>query len=141
MPGGKAKFKILSIREANELLPQIHGFLKSLRELRASIFRIQAQIEIEEMTGAAPDNQLTPAAQENVIKCMDSLRLQADQFEVKLDSLQKLGAVLKDLDGGLVDFYCKLNGKVIFLCWKEGEKAVAHWHPLEGGFQNREPLE
>ncbi len=140
MPGGKAKIKIVSVREANELLPQLHGFLKSLRELRCSILRIQAQIEIEEMTGTSSDNQLTPAAQEKVIKCMDTLRHQTSQFEEQLDRLLKKGALLKDLDGGLVDFYTNLDGEIVFLCWKEGEKKIHHWHSLGEGFQNRKPL-
>lgn len=140
MPGGKAKMKIISVQEANALLPGLHVFLESLRELRTSILRTQAQIEIEEMTGSGSGNQLTPAAQEKVIKCMDTLRRQSSQFEEILDRIIKMGALLKDLDEGLVDFYTNLDGEIVFLCWKEGEKEIQHWHSLEEGFQNRKEL-
>jgi hypothetical protein len=41
----------------------------------------------------------------------------------------------------LVDFYSKRDGRDVFLCWKQGEPAVEHWHELEGGFSGRRLVE
>jgi len=57
-----------------------------------------------------------------------------------LEKLFHLGAHVKDLDSGLVDFYSHRGSEVVFLCWKEGENEIRHWHSLEGGFRNRQPL-
>ena len=140
MPNEKAKIKMLKLEEANALLPQIRMTLKSLREQRSVVLHVQAQIEIEEMTGADSNAQLSPAAQAAITKLMESFHYQTHQFEDKLENLFQLGAHLKDLDTGLVDFYSRRGQEIVFLCWKEGEAEIRHWHSLQGGYQSRKPL-
>ena len=140
MSSEKAKIKMLKLEEANALLPEIRLILKSLREQRGVVLRIQAQIEIEEMTGADSKSQLSPAAQAAITKLMEAFHYQTRQFEDKLEDLYQLGAHLKDLDTGLVDFYSRRGQEIVFLCWKEGESEIRHWHTLQDGFQNRKPL-
>jgi hypothetical protein len=140
MANEKAKIKMFTLEEANALLPQIRLSLKSLREQRSEVLRTQAQIEIEEMTGTDSKEQLSPAAQAAITKLMEAFHYQTRQFEYKLEDLFQLGAHLKDLDTGLVDFYSRRGQEVVFLCWKEGESEIRHWHSLQGGFQNRKPL-
>jgi hypothetical protein len=48
---------------------------------------------------------------------------------------------VKDLETGLVDFYAERDGESVFLCWQFGEPSVAYWHPIEGGFAARQPIE
>lgn len=57
------------------------------------------------------------------------------------DELTEVGCVLKDWSTGLVDFPAVRQGEKIWLCWKLGEPAVAHWHGWEAGFSGRTPLE
>jgi len=114
--------------------------LKSLRELRNVILRTEAQIEIEEMTSSDSKGQLSPAGQAAVTKLMEAFHYQTRQFEEKLEDLFQLGAHLKDLETGLVDFYSRRGQEVVFLCWKEGEEEIGHWHSLQGGFKSRQPL-
>ncbi len=140
MSNEKQKIKMLTVQEANSLLPKVRLYLKTLREQRSVVLRTQAQIEIEEMTGTDPNGQLTLAAQAAIAKQMDAFHLQTKQFEEKLEDLYQLGAHLKDLDTGLVDFYSRRGQEIVFLCWKEGEAEIRHWHTLQSGFQNRKPL-
>jgi hypothetical protein len=136
----EAKIKMLTLQEANALLPHIHLILKSLREQRNSVLRTEAQIEIEEMTGSDSGGKLSQAAQAAITKLMETFHFQTKQFEEKLEELFQLGAHLKDLDAGLIDFYSRRGSEIVFLCWKEGEAEIRHWHSLQGGFQNRQPL-
>jgi len=140
MPNDNTKIKMLTLEEANALLPQVRLSLKGLRDLRNVILRTQAQIEIEEMTNSSSEGDLSPKGQAAVTRHMDAFHLQTRQFEQKLEDLFQLGAQLKDLDKGLVDFYSRRGKEVIFLCWVEGEEEIAHWHSLQGGFKNRKPL-
>jgi len=140
MANEEAKVKLLTLEEANALLPQVRLTLKSLREKRAAILRTQAQIEIEEMTTSDAKGQLTAAGQAAVTKLMEAFHYQTKQFEEKLEELFQSGAHLKDLDTGLVDFYSRRGKEVVFLCWKEGEEEIGHWHSLQGGFKSRQPL-
>ncbi len=140
MPEGEYPIKLISVEEANLLLPRIRRALASLRELRQRVLRTQAQIEIEEMTGSGPDRNLSPSAEAAIASQMAGLQDLSRHFEGLMEELQSQGAFLKDLETGLVDFYSRRGPDIIFLCWREDEKEVGHWHPLEGGFRNRQPL-
>jgi hypothetical protein len=51
------------------------------------------------------------------------------------------GVQVKDLDMGLLDFPCVVDGKTILLCWKMGEDKITHWHDLEEGYAGRKPID
>jgi hypothetical protein len=51
------------------------------------------------------------------------------------------GVQVKDLDIGLLDFPCAVDGEVILLCWKLGEKGITHWHGVSEGFAGRKPVD
>ncbi|HVM33240.1 MAG TPA: DUF2203 domain-containing protein [bacterium] len=140
MANEEAGIKVLTLEEANALLPLVRASLETLREKRSKILRTQAQIEIEEMTGADKSGDLTAPAQKAVVALMEDFHGQTRALEQELEKLLRAGAQLKDLDSGLVDFYSRRDGETVFLCWKEGEADIRHWHSLTGGFQNRRPL-
>ncbi len=140
MPNDDTKIKMLTVEEANALLPQIRLTLKSLREMRSVILRTQAQIEIEEMTNTSSEGDLSPRGKAAVTKQMEAFHRQTRQFEEKLGDLLHSGAHLKDLVMGLVDFYSRRGKELVFLCWKEGETEIGFWHSLQRGFQNRKAL-
>lgn len=59
------------------------------------------------------------------------------------DEVQALGdegIVLRDAESGLVDFPALREGREVYLCWRLGEDAVAHWHDVDGGFVGRRPI-
>ncbi|MBN2135947.1 MAG: DUF2203 family protein, partial [Acidobacteria bacterium] len=45
-----------------------------------------------------------------------------------------------DLEEGLVDFRWRNGRKKAYLCWKQGEKEVLHWHGLKDGCSKRKKL-
>jgi hypothetical protein len=75
----------------------------------------------------------------------DTLNEFPDDFVQLLDIIQALsddGIVVKGIEEGLVDFPAvRKNGEEVFLCWKEGETDITHWHSLDGGFRARRPME
>jgi len=58
-----------------------------------------------------------------------------------LAEIDAIGVQVKDLNTGLLDFPCKMDGEIILLCWKLGEKEITHWHTVESGFGGRQPLD
>lgn len=141
MPNDETKIKMLTLQEANALLPQVRLTLRSLRELRTTILRTQAQIEIEEMTNTTSQGDLSPTGRVAVTKQMEAFHYQTRRFEEKLAEMLQMGACLKDLESGLVDFYSRRGNEIVFLCWKEEEDEIRNWHSLQGGYQNRRPLD
>ena len=57
-----------------------------------------------------------------------------------LAEIDSIGVQVKDLDIGLLDFPCQVDGQIILLCWRLGEKAITYWHGTEEGFAGRKPI-
>jgi hypothetical protein len=55
--------------------------------------------------------------------------------------IDAIGVQIKDLDIGLLDFPCLVNGETVLLCWKFGEKRITHWHGTDEGFAGRKPID
>jgi hypothetical protein len=58
-----------------------------------------------------------------------------------LAEIDSIGVQVKDIDIGLLDFPCEVEGQVILLCWKLGEKTITHWHGTDEGFASRKPID
>ncbi len=59
---------------------------------------------------------------------------------IGLDRLVGLGIAIKDLEHGLIDFPSWRDGRVVLLCWRVDEPAIAFWHEVDEGFRGRQPL-
>jgi len=69
-------------------------------------------------------------------------RVKAEQrAKDALAEIDSIGVQVKDLDIGLLDFPCEVEGQIILLCWKLGEKSITHWHGTEEGFAGRKPID
>jgi hypothetical protein len=58
-----------------------------------------------------------------------------------LAEIDATGVQVKDLDIGLLDFPCSVEGEIVLLCWKLGEPAITHWHNTIEGFAGRKPID
>jgi hypothetical protein len=55
--------------------------------------------------------------------------------------IDAMGVQVKDLDIGLLDFPCDVEGQTVLLCWKLGEKRINYWHGVSEGFAGRKPID
>jgi hypothetical protein len=58
-----------------------------------------------------------------------------------LAEIDATGVQVKDLDIGLLDFPCDLDGRTVLLCWKLGEQGITQWHSISEGFAGRKPID
>ena len=58
-----------------------------------------------------------------------------------LAEIDSIGVQVKDIDIGLLDFPCQVDGRIILLCWKLGEKSITYWHGTDEGFAGRKPID
>lgn len=58
-----------------------------------------------------------------------------------LGEIDATGVQVKDLDIGLLDFPCQVEGRTVLLCWKLGEAGITHWHGTEEGFSGRKLID
>jgi hypothetical protein len=69
-------------------------------------------------------------------------RVKAEQrAKDALAEIDSIGVQVKDLDIGLLDFPCEVEGEIILLCWKLGETSITHWHGTQEGFGGRKPID
>jgi hypothetical protein len=119
-----------SREEANALLPQLTTLLTRLREAKDELTDAEAH---EALSEAAPANGGGEQGRQVGVAFLEVRRL--------LETLERAGIVLRDIDRGLVDFPALLEGREVYLCWELGEEEVGYWHDLEGGYGGREPLD
>lgn len=117
-----------------ELLPQLQAWVVRLRAIHEEIGRLNEFWGQEVDSVDNPDRPL-------------KLRLESEwehltaRLTTEVESLRKEGIEIKDLSGGLVDFYTIRHGEVVHLCWRRGEEKIGYYHTIEGGFRNRQPLD
>ena len=56
-----------------------------------------------------------------------------------VDELRELGVESKGPEG-FIDFPAIIEGRQAYLCWKLGEPEVLHWHEVDAGYEERQPL-
>ena len=128
-----------TVEEANKLLPELRSRMQRLTGAKRDFEELQDRIHVLTLAiaGASKDN---PDAQELGSLQGQRTRL-AEVISKEIAAIHRHGCVVKDLDKGLIDFYALAGDRLVFLCWKLGEKEVAHWHPLDGGFEQRQSLQ
>jgi hypothetical protein len=120
--------------EANELIPRLEA---AVRELQATAAELRRRIA--ELVKLEPPTRPLPLPQ--IIERYPQLRDLAGQLAQAAQRIESYGCLLKDIDQGLVDFPWEMeDDHVVFLCWQFGEPAVIAWHPVDGGFAQRQPL-
>jgi hypothetical protein len=132
-------FVTFTVEEANKLIPEIRPRMERLIGSKREMERLQDRIEVLTLTvaGATKSN---PDSQE-LGQLHDQRNRLADSISKDITWVHGHGCVVKDLDKGLVDFYALAGDRLVFLCWKLGEAEVSHWHPLDGGYGQRKPLQ
>lgn len=122
--------KTFTLDEANALVPQLAELLDEITTMRDQL--ISMGPSLQPVVQHAGGNGGSKAGSEYV--------LVLQRFNASLSFFQELGCELKDLDEGLVDFPSHRDGKLVYLCWKRGERQIEFWHDLESGFGGRQPI-
>lgn len=132
------KLTIFSVEEANRVIEQIRSDVETLVRVQREMDRLEKRIAAMSLavSGASPDN---PDALD--LKTLVERRgVLGRQLAQGVQTIHRRGCLVKDLQRGLVDFYALSGDRLVFLCWQLGEREIAHWHTLEGGFSGRQPL-
>ncbi len=130
--------RVFTVEEANALVPELEIAFGRLARLRAEAARLVEDVGGPEEALQILEGRDPPAPLADVAR---RLREAVEGINRIVERVNGLGCLVKDLDSGLVDFYGEQDGETVFLCWQFGEPAVAHWHPVEGGFAARQPIE
>ncbi len=123
--------------QAEALLPRLEASLREMQALRTELAECERELHDAHVriasNGHAPLDGL--AALPTQVADL-SRRLTECAREVS-----ESGAIVKDLDMGLLDFPTLREGREVYLCWRLGEERIDWWHEVDAGLSGRRPLE
>jgi hypothetical protein len=131
--------KTFTLGEAQTLLPVLEALLKRAQTAATRA----AELELE-MQALSQRIFLSGGMHVDVVAAARRRAEHEKAVQEAKDTLAELEAIgvqLKDLEQGLLDFPCVLDGQTVLLCWKLGEKEIGYWHSTEDGFAGRKPLD
>ena len=131
---------VFTLEAVNALLPRVQRLMEVQMGRRVEI---EERLErLSKLVGSVPQTiQIEVADPPDVRDLKQDLVVRVESYQAGWRELEEMGAVLKDPRRGLVDFYGRVDGKAVWLCWRYGEDAVTHYHALNEGFAGRKPIE
>jgi hypothetical protein len=123
--------------EANELLEEVRPLAEEMVRRRRAL--VEADRKRTEITTAIAGNGGSLRPQE-LTEVTEATHAESEGLAQCIQAIQELGAVVKDLDEGLVDFPALRDGEEVLLCWRVGEDEIRYWHGLDEGFAGRKEL-
>jgi hypothetical protein len=131
--------RTFSLDEAHALLPVLESLLRRGMEAKGQVEEIEAEFqELNHRIFLAGGSEI------DVVKFSRRRALSDKALQQVKDCLAEIeatGVQVKDMDTGLLDFPCVVEGETILLCWKLGEERITHWHGTEEGFASRKPID
>jgi hypothetical protein len=121
------------------LLPVVESLLKRALDGKRAAEEVEEQIaELGRRIYLTGGMRVDVAA---VSKQRSEMEEHLQRVRESIAEIDSIGVQVKDLDGGLLDFPCKVDDQVVLLCWRMGESTIEHWHTLDDGFKGRKPLD
>ena len=131
--------KTFTLEEAQSLLPVLESLLKRAIDGKEAAEQVESGLsELSRRIYLSGGMRVDVGAVSKLRAEMDGHLQRVRESIAEIDSI---GVQVKDLEAGLLDFPCRIDDEVVLLCWRMGEPAIEHWHTIESGFKNRQPLD
>jgi len=131
--------KTFTFDEAQSLLPVLESLLK-----RAMEGKREAEEVEQGLSDLARRIYLSGGMRVDVAKVARSraeMESHLQRVRESIAEIDSIGVQVKDLETGLLDFPYRLDDQVVLLCWRMGEQTIEHWHTVETGFNDRQPVD
>ena len=128
-----------TLEEAQSLLPVLESLLRTAIDGKKLIEAVDAELQ-----DLAHRVFLSGGLLVNIVQVARRKAEREKTIQRVKDTLAEIdatGVQVKDLDIGLLDFPCQVEGRTVLLCWKLGEKGITHWHDTSEGFAGRKPID
>jgi hypothetical protein len=127
------------LEQALRALPLVEQHLRDALFHKAEYERLHAEIERTlERVRQSGGSRLHPGKQLELRTDRDD---HVRKVQHAMAEIEQLGALVKDLDIGLLDFMARYQGRDVCLCWKLGEQGIEHWHGADEGFSGRKEID
>jgi hypothetical protein len=129
--------RYFTVEEANEALEEVRPLTDELVGHRRALVELQERQSVLTTRIAGNGGNVEPHELEEVQEQLDE---EVAGIARCVARIHEVGALVKDLDDGLVDFPATRDGEDVLLCWRLGEEEIGFWHGLDEGFSGRKPL-
>jgi hypothetical protein len=131
--------RTFTLDEAQSLLPVLESLLRAAIDGKKLMEEVEAEMQALNhrvfLNGGTHVDVVSVARRK-------AERTKAEQrAKDALAEIDSIGVQVKDLDIGLLDFPCQVEGRVVLLCWRMGEPSITHWHSTDEGFAGRKPID
>lgn len=122
--------RYFSVEEANRTVEQVRPLVKKILEIRQIVLSKRPDLipVLQKIVGNGGNREASELVNE------------FQQLEALVRQIQATGALVKDVNIGLLDFPHLREGREVYLCWQYGEEKISFWHEVDAGFSGRQPL-
>src|SRR6478736_1100253 len=117
--------RLFTIDQANAMLPLVRAITTDLAKVAKGVVERRRRLAL--LTSGRDLKPGDPYSDE-LAQMESELERDAVRLQEYVEELRELGVEPKGAVEGLVDFPCKMDGRVVLLCWKLGEPEVLYWH-------------
>lgn len=123
--------RYFNLPQANETVITLRPLLDEIQQIRSKILSTQPDVwtAIEKSVGNGGNRTLSHLVQD------------FERLDALVHAILETGALIKDINIGLLDFPALRDGREVYLCWQYGEGEIAFWHEVDAGFAGRQPIE
>jgi hypothetical protein len=123
--------------EANASLVELRPIVERMVQHRRNLTEAQLQ-QAELVTRIAGNGgDMVPS---DLHEVAETIQREAAAISECAERINAVGAEVKSLEEGLLDFPATRGGEVVLLCWKLGEDEIKYWHRVDEGFAGRKSL-
>ena len=131
--------RTFTLQDAQMLLPTLESLLRTAIQSKKLIEDVEA--ELQDVAHRVFLNGGTLVNVVEVARRKAERERAVQRAKGAIAEIHATGVQVKDIDIGLLDFPCKVEGEIVLLCWKLGESKITHWHSTEEGFAGRKPID
>lgn len=127
--------RLFTVEEANRALERVRPLMEEIVARRRRMGELM--VEVGHLHQQARADRRARRDLERRIRSLEAMEADLGRL---VGEVTRHGAVVKDLDLGLLDFPTVIDRTPAYLCWQVGEGDVTYWHPVDQGFAERRPL-
>jgi len=130
--------RYFTLPQAESLLPEVERFLRDALFHKSEAEKAHRELEDTSDRIRASGGMRVNPGQLLAVRARRDTSVAA--LKDALEQIEAAGALVKDLDIGLIDFLSRFQDRDVCLCWKLGESGIGFWHSVDEGFQGRKPI-
>ena len=128
---------MFTLEEANAALTELRPIVERMVQHRRDLTAAQARQSALVTRIAGNGGDMVPS---DLHDLAETIQREADAISDCAEQINQVGAQVKSLEEGLLDFPAKRGEEDVLLCWKLGEDEIRFWHGTDEGFSARKRL-